>query len=48
MSEPLIAAGIAWVWLGQSLSGVQMLGAAVTLTGIAVIQFRRTPVPMSI
>ena len=43
MSEPLIAAAIAWAWLGQSLDGAQLVGVAVTLVGIAAIQTTRTP-----
>ena len=27
MTEPVIAAAVAWVWLGQSLTAVQLLGA---------------------
>jgi drug/metabolite transporter (DMT)-like permease len=38
MSEPLIAAAIAWAWLGQSLDGIQLVGVAVTIVGIAAIQ----------
>ncbi len=38
MSEPLIAAALAWAWLGQALDNVQLLGATVTLVGIFVIQ----------
>jgi drug/metabolite transporter (DMT)-like permease len=34
MSEPLIAAAIAWAWLGQSLDGIQLVGFAVTIIGI--------------
>jgi drug/metabolite transporter (DMT)-like permease len=45
MSEPLIAAAIAWMWLNQALDGVQLLGAAVTLAGIIAIQTR--PVRLS-
>jgi drug/metabolite transporter, DME family len=36
--EPLSAAFVAWVWLGQTLSGVQLAGAAMVVAGIAVIQ----------
>jgi drug/metabolite transporter (DMT)-like permease len=41
MSEPLIAAAIAWAWLGEALDQIQLVGAAVTLVGIFVIQSRR-------
>jgi drug/metabolite transporter (DMT)-like permease len=43
MSEPLIAAAIAWVWLGQSLDGIQLVGVAVTIIGIAAIQTTQSP-----
>jgi drug/metabolite transporter (DMT)-like permease len=42
MSEPLIAAAIAWAWLGQSLDGIQLVGVAVTIVGIAAIQTTRS------
>jgi drug/metabolite transporter (DMT)-like permease len=42
--EPLTAALIAFVWLGQSLSGWQLAGAALVLGGIGVVQAER-PVP---
>lgn len=32
---PLISAGLAWIFFGEILSGLQMLGVLVTLTGIA-------------
>ena len=38
MSEPVIAAAIAWVWLGQSLGTVQVVGAAVVLVGVIIVQ----------
>jgi drug/metabolite transporter (DMT)-like permease len=41
MSEPLIAAAIAWAWLGEALDNIQLAGATVTLLGIFIIQSRR-------
>jgi len=38
MLEPVFAILVAWVWLGESLDPVQLLGAALTLTGIALAQ----------
>lgn len=38
MSEPVIAAAVAWVWLGQSLGTVQLIGAGVVLCGVAIVQ----------
>jgi drug/metabolite transporter (DMT)-like permease len=45
MSEPLIAAAIAWAWLGEKLDDVQLVGATVTLLGIFVIQSRQPSHP---
>jgi drug/metabolite transporter (DMT)-like permease len=38
MSEPVIAAVIAWVWLGESLDVMQLTGAALVLAGVALVQ----------
>jgi len=43
MSEPVIAAAIAWAWLGQSLGIVQLVGAAVVLAGVVIVQTVSTP-----
>jgi drug/metabolite transporter (DMT)-like permease len=40
--EPVFASVVAWVWLGQRLSGWQVLGGAVVLVGIALAQTART------
>jgi drug/metabolite transporter (DMT)-like permease len=46
MSEPLIAAAIAWAWLGEALDNIQLAGATVTVFAIFIIQTRRpAPVP---
>lgn len=39
--EPLTAAVIAFAWLGQSLGGWQVAGAAMVLVGIGVVQAER-------
>ncbi len=39
--EPLSAAVIAYLWLNQSLGGVQIAGAALVVIGIAVVQSAR-------
>jgi len=47
--EPLSAAFLAYVWLEQSLSGIQIAGAALVVVGIAFVQSERvevTPVPV--
>jgi drug/metabolite transporter (DMT)-like permease len=38
MSEPVIAAVIAWVWLGESLDAMQLIGAVLVLAGVALVQ----------
>lgn len=45
--EPLAAACIAWVWLGQSLSGWQIAGALLVLAGIGIVQAQR-PAPEAV
>jgi drug/metabolite transporter (DMT)-like permease len=43
---PLMSAGMAWIFFGEMLSGVQMLGVIITLGGIAwVIVRRRSDTP---
>lgn len=37
-TEPVFAAAVAWVWLGQNLSGIQILGGAMVLGAAASIQ----------
>jgi drug/metabolite transporter (DMT)-like permease len=41
MLEPVGAILIAWVWLGEALAQVQLVGAALTLTGIVLAQTAR-------
>jgi drug/metabolite transporter (DMT)-like permease len=44
--EPVLASVVAWLWLEQVLSGWQVLGGLVVLTGIALAQTARSePVP---
>lgn len=38
---PLMSAGLAWVFFGETLTGIQMLGVIVTLAGIAWVILRR-------
>jgi drug/metabolite transporter (DMT)-like permease len=38
---PLMSAGLAWIFFGEILSGMQMLGVIVTLTGIAWVILRQ-------
>jgi drug/metabolite transporter (DMT)-like permease len=39
--EPLVAAGLAWVLLGQALGPVQLAGAAILLAGAGLVQVAR-------
>lgn len=43
MGEPVIAAAVAWVWLGQTLTPVQLLGAALVLVAVAIVQLQSRP-----
>ena len=43
MSEPVIAAAVAWAWLGESLGTVQIIGAGVVLTGVVIVQLFTAP-----
>ncbi|MFM8394373.1 MAG: EamA family transporter, partial [Acidobacteriota bacterium] len=38
MIEPVVAAIVAWSWLGEILSGIQILGGAAVLLGIVLLQ----------
>ncbi len=47
--EPVFASVVAWLWLEQVLTGWQVAGGVVVLTGIVLAQTaRRTPVPGSL
>jgi drug/metabolite transporter (DMT)-like permease len=41
MLEPVLAAAVAWVWLGEALSAVQLAGGVVVLAGIVLAQTAR-------
>jgi drug/metabolite transporter (DMT)-like permease len=43
--EPVIAAAVAWLWLDEVLSATQVLGGALVLVGVAVVQAARAPEP---
>jgi drug/metabolite transporter (DMT)-like permease len=44
--EPVFASIVAWLWVEQVLTGWQVAGGAVVLTGIVLAQTaRRAPVP---
>jgi drug/metabolite transporter (DMT)-like permease len=41
MLEPVTATVVAWIWLGERLGAVQLVGAAVVLAGIGIAQTAR-------
>jgi len=41
MLEPVLAIVVAWLWLGESLTPLQLSGAAITLAGISLAQTSR-------
>lgn len=45
--EPVVAAAVAWIWLGQSLSGLQLVGGALVLVAVASLQIGRRPVALA-
>jgi drug/metabolite transporter (DMT)-like permease len=38
MLEPVIAAAVAWLWLEEVLNGVQLVGGALVLVGVGLVQ----------
>ena len=41
MLEPVVATIVAWAWLGESLSAVQLTGALIVLAAIVLAQTAR-------
>jgi drug/metabolite transporter (DMT)-like permease len=41
MLEPVVATGVAWAWLGESLATIQLAGAALVLAAIVLAQTAR-------
>ena len=41
MLEPVVAAGVAWLWLEQALTATQVVGGLVVLAGVALAQSAR-------
>jgi drug/metabolite transporter (DMT)-like permease len=37
-AEPVIASGVSWIWLGEELNAVQVVGGLVVLTGVGLAQ----------
>jgi drug/metabolite transporter (DMT)-like permease len=46
--EPVVAAAVAWLWLDEVLSATQVLGGALVLVGVAVVQSARAPAPLPV
>jgi drug/metabolite transporter (DMT)-like permease len=42
MIEPVLAGGLAWVWLSQSWDLIQLMGALVVLIGIYIADRSKT------
>jgi hypothetical protein len=41
MTEPLVAIAVAWLALGEVLSGIQLVGAVVVLAGVIITERSR-------
>jgi L-lactate permease len=41
MLEPVLAAIVAWVWLGEELAAVQIVGGLIVLVGVILAQSAR-------
>src|SRR5262245_19402938 len=40
-AEPVIASAVSWIWLGEALNGVQVVGGLIVLAGIGLAQSAR-------
>jgi drug/metabolite transporter (DMT)-like permease len=47
LTEPLLAILIAWVLLGETMSGLQLIGGAFILTGVFLAERSRTPAELT-
>jgi drug/metabolite transporter (DMT)-like permease len=41
MVEPVVASVVAWFWLGEALSVVQMVGGALVIAGVVIAETAR-------
>ena len=41
MLEPVLAAIVAWIWLGEELAAVQIVGGVIVLVGVVLAQTAR-------
>lgn len=46
--EPLVAAGLAWLWLGETLGASQLVGAVVLLAGAVLVQVAGSRIPAGV
>ena len=46
-TEPVLAAALAWLFLGQALTGPQLIGGALVVGGVLTAQLVRSPAPES-
>ena len=44
-TEPVLAAALAWLFLGQALSVPQLIGGGLVVTGVLTAQLARSPAP---
>ena len=44
-TEPVLAAALAWIFLGQALTVPQLIGGAMVVAGVLVAQISRSPAP---
>jgi drug/metabolite transporter (DMT)-like permease len=42
MIEPVLAGALAWIWLSQSWSAIQLAGGAIVLIGIYIADRAKT------
>ena len=47
-AEPVLAALLAWLFLGQVLSVPQLIGAGLVIAGVLIAQLNRQPDPQSV
>lgn len=46
MTEPVIAAAVAWLWLNEVLSGIQIAGGTIVLVGVLLVQAATKTAPV--
>jgi drug/metabolite transporter (DMT)-like permease len=49
--EPVVAGVVAWIWLSQTLTAMQLIGGTVIVIAVAALQLKKTTtqtVPVSL